>query len=112
LSIILKTKYVYERQKCNLRLQNSGYGLFPGLISLLPDFQNLSMEVTLMMFDQVLLTGIFLNVIGWYLILYIKGWQPVAREPLTACEAILCGPRLEFIISIKIWNFTLCIYVS
>jgi len=57
LSILLKTKYVYERQKINLRLQNSGYGLYPGLISLLPEFQNLSIEVTLMMFDQVLLSG-------------------------------------------------------
>lgn len=58
LLVLLRTKCVYERQKCNLRLQNSSYGLFPGLISLLPDFQNLSMEVALMMFDQVLLTGI------------------------------------------------------
>lgn len=57
--MLLRTKYVYERQKSNLRLQNSGYGLYPGLISLLPDFQNLSMEVTLMMFDQVLLSGMF-----------------------------------------------------
>ncbi|XP_025416195.1 neurobeachin-like protein 1 isoform X1 [Sipha flava] len=56
LSVLLRTKYVYERQKSNLRLQNSNYGLYPGFISLLPDFQNLSMEVTLMMFDQVLLS--------------------------------------------------------
>lgn len=60
LSLLLRTKYVYERQKCNLRLQNSSCGLYPGLISLLPDFQNLSMEVTLIMFDQVLLTGILI----------------------------------------------------
>lgn len=50
---------MFERLKYNLRLQNSGFGLYPGFISLLPDFQNLSMEVTMMMFDQVLLTGIF-----------------------------------------------------
>jgi len=59
LSVLLRTKYVFERQKSNLRLQNSGCGLYPGLISLLPDFQSLSMEVALMMFDQVLLTGVF-----------------------------------------------------
>ncbi|XP_050424019.1 neurobeachin-like protein 2 isoform X2 [Adelges cooleyi] len=55
-SVLLQTKYVYDRHKCNLRLQNSGFGLYPGLISCLPDFQNLTMEVTLMMLDQILLT--------------------------------------------------------
>lgn len=59
---------MYERQKCNLRLQNSSYGLYPGLISLLPDFQNLSMEVALMMFDQVLLTGIH----SFFIVQYLK----------------------------------------
>ncbi|XP_050525286.1 neurobeachin-like protein 2 [Daktulosphaira vitifoliae] len=55
-SVLLNTKHVYERHKCNLRLQNSGYGLYPGLISLLPEFQNLSMELIMMMLDQILMT--------------------------------------------------------
>lgn len=62
-SVLLRTDRVYEPHKKRLRLQDSvlglvgvGIGMYPGLIALLGD-QELSMEVSAMLLDQMLLTG-------------------------------------------------------
>nr|XP_018911290.1 PREDICTED: neurobeachin-like protein 1 [Bemisia tabaci] len=55
LSILLRTSRVYERNKGQLRLQDSSsYGMYPGFISMLPNLP-VSMEVAVMLLDQILL---------------------------------------------------------
>ncbi|XP_069696226.1 neurobeachin-like protein 1 isoform X2 [Periplaneta americana] len=61
LSVLLRSDRVYERNKTRLRLQDvsvlggSSIGMYPGLVALLQD-QPLTMEVTAMLFDQILST--------------------------------------------------------
>lgn len=46
------------------------------------------------------------------MILYSRGRQSVAHGLHSAHIAILCGLRLQFIISIKTWNTTLCLLIK
>jgi hypothetical protein len=63
LSVLLRSDLIYERSKSRLRLQDvsvlggNSVGMYPGLIAMLQD-QQLSMEVTAMLLDQILSTGL------------------------------------------------------
>lgn len=62
LSVLLRSERVYERHKLRLRLQDnsstilSSVGLYPGLLSSI-DQSDFTMEFTVMLLDQILLTG-------------------------------------------------------
>jgi hypothetical protein len=81
LSVLLRSDRIYERSKSRLRLQDASVlggnsvGMYPGLIAMLQD-QQLSMEVTAMLLDQILSTG-------WYL------WLAALFRP-HACGAFFC----------------------
>lgn len=57
---------MYERHKLRLRLQDSSsatlssVGLYPGLLSSI-DQSDFTMEFTVMLLDQILLTGIYIS---------------------------------------------------
>lgn len=63
LSVLLRSDCIYERDKSRLRLQDvsllggKSIGMYPGLIALFQE-QQLSMEVTAMLLDQILSTGL------------------------------------------------------
>ncbi|KAF4524181.1 hypothetical protein B566_EDAN013927 [Ephemera danica] len=58
-SVLLRSERVYERHKTRLRLQDAtlpNVGLYPGVLSLL-DASDFTMELAVMLLDQILLTG-------------------------------------------------------
>jgi hypothetical protein len=63
LSVLLRADCIYERDKARLRLQDASVlggksvGMYPGLIALFQE-QQFSMEVTAMLLDQILSTGL------------------------------------------------------
>lgn len=64
LSILLRSERVYDKHKTRLRLEDGSVigvtgGMYRGLISYLTE-QNLSVEVVMMLLDQILLSGLFL----------------------------------------------------